>query len=167
MARMIERQLAAMLTSVLVIAASGCGSSTSSHSASAAGHSASGPAAGELGISGRDVDAYFRAVAKTLGRRVPLHGVAVEQFVGHPPAQTAGLTDSSAHQNAVQDADIIETMDGRPVTAKELDGPLAGHHAGDVVTLRIWPARGAPHDLRASLAAVPNAPQGTGYFPGG
>jgi hypothetical protein len=82
--------------------------------------------------------------------------------------QAAGLIDASAHQNSVQDSDIIETLDGQPVTAKELDGPLPGRHAGEVVTLRVWPAHGAPHDLKVTLAAAPKTSQGDdGYFPGG
>lgn len=162
-----RRLPAAISPLVLLVSASGCGSSTNTHSAGAANRSPSNSAVGELGISGRNVDANFRVVARELGRRVPLHGVAVDHFVGHPPAQAAGLTDASAHQNEVQDSDIIETMDGQPVTARELDNPLPGHRAGEIVILRIWPAHGAPHDLRVSLAAAPSPPPSTGYFPGG
>src|SRR4051794_12887512 len=148
-----------------MFAGAGCGGSKESDTAGRSAHKA---APGRLGISGTDVNANFRVVAQQIGRRTPRHGVAVEYFVGHPPAERAGLKDASAHRNSVQDSDIIETLDGRPATATQLEAPLPGKRAGDVVTLRVWPAHGAPHNLRVRLAAVPAPPKGEGgYFPGG
>jgi hypothetical protein len=162
-----RRPRALALVAVALFVASGCGSGKPAASTTSPPASAK-VAAGQLGISGADVDESFRLVAKQLGRTVPKHGVAVESFVNHPPAESAGLKDASADRNAVQDSDIIETVDGQPATAKQLEGPLPGHRAGDTVTLHVWSAHGAPHDLSVRLAAVPTAPPGDGsYFPGG
>ena len=100
----------------------GCGGSSSSSPATTAVTAATVDSdMARLGIVGEDVDENFRVVAKSLGRKVPERGVAVIRFVDDPPAKAAGLVDSSAHQNAVQDSDIIETMDGEPVTAEQIE----------------------------------------------
>lgn len=147
----------------------GCGGSSSSSPATTAVTAAIVDSdMARLGIVGEDVDENFRVVAKSLGRKVPERGVAVIRFVDDPPAKAAGLVDSSAHQNAVQDSDIIETMDGEPVTAEQLKNVLEGRTPGETVTLHVWSADGTERDVEVELDAVPQAAPGTGgYFPGG
>lgn len=142
----------------------GCGGSSSD---------ANGPAEtiasdkARVGIKGLQVDAAFRSVARSNNRTVPRSGVAVTGFVGSPPAKAAGIG-PGPNQNAAQSSDIVETMDGRPVTVAELEDPLPGRRPGETVTLHVWSADGTQRDVTVKLAGVPEATSNGGsYFPGG
>src|SRR3954467_8105563 len=116
----------ALIFAAAVMSAAGCGSSRSG-------------APGTLGISGYDIDQRFADAAPSAGREIPPTGAYVLSFLDDPPAQDSGLHGAAGGlEDEAANADIIETVDGKPATAKLLSGTFPGRKAGDMVTVHVW-----------------------------
>lgn len=146
------RTVALLATAVVLGAAAGCGSDDDS--GAEGGRKTSTLV--RLGIEGEAIDEGFKKVAETVGRPgVPDTGVAIRSFTERSQADEAGLADAQTGPNmsAVQDADIVVTIDGAPATVDALSQATAAKKDGDVATLVVVDVKGVERTVEVPYVA--------------
>ncbi|HVQ30044.1 MAG TPA: PDZ domain-containing protein, partial [Vicinamibacteria bacterium] len=93
-------------------------------------------------------------ISALVTRRLNVKGVLLFEVYPNSPAERAGLRETKRGRGTVVPGDVLQEIDGKPVTTSdEFLGRLGNYRPGDTVTLTVW-RDGQARKVKAVLEAA-------------